>query len=180
MATRRRKTFINPSSASLEAIQQQFNPQTYCNTKQIKQCLSAFTLSTGSCELGYSPTSRLEACCRAWPWTLLYRLQGICFTGCFSGHFFRPLPFSSQAEARAPLKLGCSKEPLNFHRTLRCGTAASSPGGSRRPARPGCGRGLLSLPFPSPALPCPAPGRRPCRRSAGARCGAPGRGARPG
>lgn len=45
MATRRRKTIINPSSTSLEAIQQQFNPQAYRNTTQIKQFLSAFTLS---------------------------------------------------------------------------------------------------------------------------------------
>lgn len=43
MATRRRKTIINPSS--LEAIQQQFNPQAYRKTTQIKQFLSAFTLS---------------------------------------------------------------------------------------------------------------------------------------
>lgn len=79
MATRRRKTFINPSSASLGAIQQQFNPQSYCNTRQIKQSLSAFALAAGSCHLGCSPTLRLEARCRAWPWTLLYRLQGIWF-----------------------------------------------------------------------------------------------------
>lgn len=175
MATRRRKTFINPSSASLEAIQQQFNPQTYCNTKQIKQSPTAFTLSTGSCRSGRPPTLRLEACCRARPRTLPYRLQGTClvfFTGCFSGHFFHLLSLSSQAEARAPLKLGCSKEPLNFHRTLRCGTAASSPGESRRPARPGCGRGLLSsllLSSPLPSLPLLSPARLRGGGRAGAR-----------
>lgn len=93
MATRRRKTFINPSSASLEAIQQQFNPQTSCNTNQIKQPLSALMLPTGSCDLGYSPTLRLEVCCRAWPRTLLCRLQGICFYGLLFRAFFPSAPF---------------------------------------------------------------------------------------
>lgn len=92
----------------------------------------------------------------------------------FTVFFSHLLSFSSQAEAGAPLKLGCSKEPLNFHLTLRCSTAAPAPGRSRRLARPGSGRGLFSSPLSSAALPGSG------EAAVLGHCGAPGRGARPG